>query len=125
MASAPIRWFWPARARPTRLATIAPGRAVWRPSRDAAGLGLRLLLGLPGAYGLAALLAYDCATLPPLAAVDGVSLGMLLSFAAWSAAILWSFCAATSIRALLGMAGAAIVLGAASWGLPHQPIVAG
>jgi hypothetical protein len=76
-------------------------------------LGSRLLAAVFGGYALAAALAVFLGAALPMARAEAVLMGSLLSFAAYTAAILWAFSPQPLARVWLSLAGASAVLGGA------------
>jgi hypothetical protein len=74
--------------------------------------GLRCLLAIFGAYGLAALAAATIALALPLSRVDAVMAAAMLSFVVYLLGAIWVFAAATLIRACGGLLLPTIFLGA-------------
>ena len=88
-------------------------------STRALDIASRVLAAGAGGYALATTAAIALAAALPLPHADAVMTGILLTFALYVAAIMWSFAAATAMRAWLGI-GVAIalswlVIAAAEW----------
>lgn len=79
-------------------------------------LGVRGPLAIVGGYVVAALACIVLARTLPLAPIDASVLAMILSFAVYAAVAVWCFAAKGLGRALLGVAGAALLLLVAAWG---------
>lgn len=71
----------------------------------------RLLAAVLGGYAFAAALAVFLGALLPMARAEAVLMGSFLSFAAYTAAIVWAFSPQPLGRVWLTLAGASAVLG--------------
>lgn len=91
---------------------IVRNRRCWRYRAQVAG---RVLAGTLGAYALAAALAIAVARITPLASIDAAMLGTLVALCVFPAVTLWAFLTRSVGRALAGIAGLALVLGALAW----------
>jgi hypothetical protein len=80
--------------------------------RPGLNTGLRCLWAIFGAYGLAALAAATTARALPLPRGDAVMAAAMLSFVVYLLAAIWTFAAATLIRASGGLLLPAAILGA-------------
>lgn len=79
-------------------------------------LGVRALLAIVGGYVVAALGCIVLARVLPLDRVDAAVIATILSFSVYAAVAVWTFAAQHLSRALLGVAGAALLLLIAAWG---------
>ncbi|KAF1023393.1 MAG: hypothetical protein GAK30_00596 [Paracidovorax wautersii] len=88
----------------------ALGRAVvrWLP------LASRIVAAVLGGYGVAALVSV-AAVAWSASPVEGVMAGMLLSFLAYAAAVVWVFAARSATRAWAGLVTVALPLAALAW----------
>lgn len=78
-------------------------------------LVVRILAASLGGYALAALFSIAVLALPG-AAADKVLWGMMGSFLVWVMVVLWTFAGHSTLKALAGLVGAGVVLGAlAAW----------
>ena len=85
-------------------------------ARDRWGVASRVLAAAAGGYALTALATAVLALLLPLAGMsrpEAVLAATLASFTFYVMAVLWAFIARTALRAWLGLAGAAVLPGAA------------
>lgn len=78
----------------------------------AAGIALRTVAAIGGAYALAALAALALTTTLPLDRADAVLTGMMASFAVHAAAVVWVFAAPSAARAWAGITATAVLLAA-------------
>ncbi|TBU71723.1 DUF3649 domain-containing protein [Phytopseudomonas daroniae] len=89
---------------------MAAGKSA-RQSGAWRGVVSRVLAAILGGYAVAYAFTAALARLLPLAKVDALIVASLLSFAIYTLAILWAFCAASAWRAWAGM-GVALPLAA-------------
>lgn len=82
-------------------------------ARARIGILLRLVAGVAGGYGLAALATLVLTATLPLPRVEAVLAATMASFALYTAAILWAFAARGVARAWAGIALPAALLGLA------------
>ncbi len=94
-------------------ARLKPGPAA----RHRLDVLVRLLAGAGGGYGLAALFAMLLSVALPLARLEAVLFATMGSFAVYAAAVVWAFAARSALRACLGLAVPAALLGLALWGM--------
>jgi len=83
----------------------APSRRGRRSGSAAETPGARLLAAVAGGYAVANLGAVALGAALPIARVDAVYAGFLLSFPVHCAAVVWAFAAKTVRRAWFGLAG--------------------
>ena len=74
-------------------------------------VGLRVLLAVFGAYGLAVLASLVFAVALPLPRIDAVMASIMLSFIVQLLAVVWVFASSTLVRACTGLLLPAIILG--------------
>ncbi|MCY0386047.1 DUF3649 domain-containing protein [Robbsia sp. Bb-Pol-6] len=77
-------------------------------------IAVRVLAAIVGGYALAAQGAVCIALLFQMLPDEAVVAGMLASFAIYAAAVVWAFAARSALRACLGLAVAAAVVGGVS-----------
>ncbi len=94
-------------------------------ARQRLGVGARACAAIFGGYALAAALTALLSLALPMARADAVLSATLLSFAAYTGAVLWVFAARSAARAWLGLllpaallAGAARALYSLPWSTP-------
>ena len=80
-------------------------------SRQWLNTGMRVLLAIFGAYGLAAMVSSVFALALPLPKVDAVMASIMLSFIIHLVAVIWVFASATLVRAFAGLLLPAVILG--------------
>lgn len=80
-------------------------------------LALRLLTAIVGGYALATTGGLLFAAALPVNRVDGVMLGLLLSFALYCVAVMWVFAVHSLRRACLGVWAFALAAGLLAWGV--------
>ncbi len=78
--------------------------------RRIGGLLLRILSGIGGGYAVAALSTILLSLTLPMARSEAVLTATMASFAVHAAAIVWAFAARDALRALTGVAAAAVLL---------------
>ncbi|MDQ8032845.1 MAG: DUF3649 domain-containing protein [Bordetella sp.] len=74
----------------------------------------RIAAALFGGYALAALTSVAAVALP-ISRTEGVFIGMLLSFVAYTLVVIWVFAVRSARRAWAGLAVVAVPLGLAAW----------
>jgi len=74
----------------------------------------RIVAAVFGGYALAALTSVAAVALP-LRRTEAVFTGMLLSFLAYTLAVIWVFAVRSATRAWVGLLMAAVPLGLAAW----------
>lgn len=74
----------------------------------------RIVAAVFGGYALAALTSVAAVALP-LRRTEAVFTGMLLSFLAYTSAVIWVFAVRSATRAWVGLLMAAVPLGLAAW----------
>lgn len=79
-----------------------------------APLASRIVAAVFGGYGLAALASVAAVALP-MARTEAVLVGMLASFAIYTAAVVWVFAVRSARRAWAGLGVAALPLLLAAW----------
>ena len=75
----------------------------------------RITAAAAGGYALAAVSAIWISYVLPGVRADGVTTGLLISFAIYTAGIVWAFSARTATRAWAGIAVPALLFAALSW----------
>jgi hypothetical protein len=93
----------------TRPKRPPPRGEAWR----RIGIGLRVLAGVGGGYGIAAMSTMLLSTSLPLPRAEAVLAASMASFAIFTAAIVWAFAARSVARAWIGLAVPAALLGLA------------
>lgn len=99
----------PSRTRATRI----------RPAWD---LPLRIVTGAVGGYVLTSLGTMLLARTLPGTPLDTAMAATLMSFAIYTAAIVWVFAARTGLRAASSTLGLTVLIGAAVWFLRHPGV---
>ncbi|KAB7783193.1 iron transporter [Methylorubrum populi] len=89
-----------------------PGRTR---ALERAGVAGRVVLAAGGGYGVAALATALLSLTLPMARSEAVATATLLSFAVMAGIVVLVFATRTALRALLIVAGTALVLGALLW----------
>jgi hypothetical protein len=82
---------------------------------------MRVLAGVPGGYGLAALFAAVMSVSLPMPRADAVLTATMASFAVHAGAIVWAFAAGSVLRAWVGIVVPAALLGLALMLLQGHP----
>ncbi|ARO53129.1 conserved protein of unknown function; putative membrane protein [Methylorubrum extorquens] len=82
---------------------------------DRASVAGRVVLAAGGGYGIAALATALLSLTLPMARSEAVATATLLSFAVMAGIVVFVFATRTLLRALLTVAGTALVLGALLW----------
>lgn len=90
----------------------AQGRTTALERASVAG---RVVLAAGGGYGIAALATALLSLTLPMARSEAVATATLLSFAVMAGIVVFVFATRTLLRALLTLAGTALVLGALLW----------
>ncbi|ABY32490.1 hypothetical protein [Methylorubrum extorquens] len=90
----------------------AQGRTTALERASVAG---RVVLAAGGGYGIAALATALLSLTLPMARSEAVATATLLSFAVMTGIVVFVFATRTLLRALLTVAGTALVLGALLW----------
>lgn len=75
-------------------------------------IGLRTLLALAGAYGVASLVAATLALALPMKKLDATMTAIMVGFLAQLIGVLWVYAARTVARATLGLLVPALLFGA-------------
>lgn len=83
------------------------------------GVLARALAAILGGYALASAATVLLSLSLPLARVDAVAIGTLLSFVVYTCAVLWVFAARSALRAWLGLGLAGALLAAPAYALQH------
>lgn len=92
------------------------GRAQGRTTAlERASVAGRVVLAAGGGYGIAALATALLSLILPMARSEAVATATLLSFAVMAAIVVIVFATRTLLRALLTVAGTALVLGTLLW----------
>lgn len=99
----------------TSLASKAPHPADGL--RYRAGVASRTVAAIGGSYLLASLSTRALALALPLSPVDSVVAATLSGLALFPCAVMWTFAAASALRAWLGLGAACGLVGLALWGL--------
>lgn len=97
---------WPARPCAALRTRLRPGAEA----RRIGGIVLRVLAGVGGGYGLAALFTMALSLGLPMPRAEAVLAATMASFAVHAGAIVWAFAASGPLRAWLGLAVPAAAL---------------